>query len=371
MRWVALVFGLLIVAACAKEAPPPTPVVPTPEPVALPEPETDSAPDADREAKLDALRKQIRDLRDEIQRRNEESENLYHRHREEFDKLGDLSGLRAESRRRTSEANRARNQLSYYRKKMGPVDPAVEALAKEAERREGVIDKREDALADLQREAARTLLRPELHETPAAKDLRCIRAIRERWLEATIELRAGKPSIRQRKLVREEMRAWIDDDANRKRVAARAVALDPKARSTLGGYDYSRDLFFVLCQMLEDELDRANVLIELDRLAEMRAKIDALTARVDEAEEDRRRLEDDPIWPKVESTAVLRNKIHLLELVAANAEAALAETEKALAPAREMNARHDAEIKVNHDALERAKKELVRVNLAFEELAGR
>ena len=92
---------------------------------------------------------------------------------------------------------------------------------------------------------------------------------------------------------------------------------------------------------------------------------------VHQHEEERNRLEEDPLWPKVESTSVLRNKIHLLELVAANAEEALAEAKKALAPAHEMKTRHEAETKANYEALERAKAELVRANLAFEELARR
>jgi methyl-accepting chemotaxis protein len=105
-----------------------------------------------------------------------------------------------------------------------------------------------------------------------------------KWIESTPVARRGKVSGSARKIINDGFKSWLGERAERKAVCTKV--LGQKGASSPDGYDFTNLEFFLLLELLEDELDRQNVAVEKKELKKNEAILDGIAKELDAVDDE-------------------------------------------------------------------------------------
>jgi len=124
-----------------------------------------------------------------------------------------------------------------------------------------------------------------VEETQVQKEIKALRAAKQEWFGATRETRRGGASTAERSKASSAFKSWINGEPLRKAVVAKAL---PDGQ-TPDSYDFAELEFYLLMEILEDDLDRKNFADEKKtissndkKLVAMEQAIDALNEKIAE-----------------------------------------------------------------------------------------
>ncbi len=418
MRWcVSLSFLLALWGGCGGQEPTtvsePLSGAATGEPAARPGTTAPSVGEKNNE--LDFLRGQIGAYSQRVDTEKDKQEAMLARHRKEIAALGDLSVYHREERELIRRIRRSENQIKHYEKKAGPADPGVNEVIEKLDALRAEDEKLTEQLEDLRGAFSRRMRMPELAETPVARDLKTIRAARDRWLADTTDVRAkgaartrsaanksfrgwlaetpvarnlktiravrdrwladtteararGAPRVRA--AVNKSFRAWIGEDENRGRVAALALEKSRK-KPKLARYDFTKTEFFLFCQLLEDELDRKNVAVEADLLGEQRKKEAVLVDRMVALREKISVIENSPEARKATDAEETLATVMVYKQKFDLAQNRLEQVRNHLQAKRDLEKKHQSELKASQTAFDEVKRLLADAKHKFDDAAKR
>ena len=122
--------------------------------------------------------------------------------------------------------------------------------------------------------------------SPVKVDLDTIRAIKTKWFEVTPEARRTKLGPDKKSRVNDSFRGWIGGESKRKEICSKILTqpLAPKGLS-VAGYDFTRLDFFIMLELLENEIDKLNIAVEKKVSAEQENKVDAINSELESVRE--------------------------------------------------------------------------------------
>ncbi|MEE8107007.1 MAG: hypothetical protein V3T86_15840 [Planctomycetota bacterium] len=334
---------LLALAACgAEEAPAPEPkdVAPVTEKTAP----VDKFDSAAARAELKRLRALIAAYGQRATDAIQAERDVFAAHRTELEAASDYAADRRELRESSRQLRVAKKQVEHFEKKLGPLNPVYVAAQKQLEELHAKSDALDEQIDDMRAEFSRRLLNPQLHESPAAKALSAIREVQREWMTVTHEARAKKPSGTKKRKLNAAFRAWVSEDAVRTDVVGRALAAGLEKRKTdTARFDFTDLSFFVLCQIVENDLDKSNVAVERDLMAEQRAKESVLVAEADKLQIEISDLENSPAMIEMAEKQDIILRLDNLREKRSTAQGRVDDLEVRLKPDRAMRERHTEE----------------------------
>jgi hypothetical protein len=164
----------------------------------------------------------------------------------------------------------------------GFADSDTRGKLKELRGERAKIEARQAKIQDAWRESMEEARLGTVEESPVKKDLDTIRAVKRKWFEATPLARRGTAKDGERKIINDGFRGWLGEAPDRKRVVGQVLGLPeaPKGK-TPDSYDFTDLKFFILLELMEEQIERQNVAVEKKELSENRAKLDAIQAELD------------------------------------------------------------------------------------------
>jgi hypothetical protein len=210
------------------------------------------------------------------------------RHAQELKGL-DVVQLRRSYTQAIVDARRKENELEHLLQREQELKRFAESAArgklKELRDQRAEIESRQRTIQDAWRQSAEEDSQGKVDE-PAKKDLETIRAVKAQWFAATPQARRGAAKESERKIISDGFRAWLGEVADRKRVVTDTLALReaPKGK-TPDNYDFTDLKFFVLLELMEEQMERKNIAIERKELSESRAKLEAIQKELDGVDE--------------------------------------------------------------------------------------
>ena len=367
MRWcVSLSFLRALWGGCGGQEPTtvsePLSGAATGEPAARPGTTAPSVGEKNNE--LDFLRGQIGAYSQRVDTEKDKQEAMLARHRKEIAALGDLSVYHREERELIRRIRRSENQIKHYEKKAGPADPGVNEVIEKLDALRAEDEKLTEQLEDLRGAFSRRMRMPELAETPVARDLKTIRAARDRWLADTTDVRA-EGAARTRSAANKSFRGWLAEKEDRGRVVSLALRKSPK-KPQVKRYDFTKIEFFLFCQLLEDELDRKNVAVEADLLGEQRRKEAVLVDKIDAIHDRVIVIENSPEARRGAETEETLATISVFKQSIDLAQVRLVRVREALQAKRDLEKKHEAELNASQTALDEARRLLADAKAKFD-----
>ena len=189
------------------------------------------------------------------------------------------SSLRRDAMRSTQKMRRMERRFAELKKQAeAALTGSIKALR---EKEKGIAGRLKGANAIWSKARARDRLGGEA-VSPVQVDLDTIRAIKTKWFELTPEARRSRLASDRRKAVNDSFRGWIGGEPKRKEICAKILAqpLAPKGL-TVARYDFTRLDFFVMLELLENEIDKLNIAVEKKVSAEQENKVDAINAELE------------------------------------------------------------------------------------------
>lgn len=360
MRRTGVFFIGMMLLGCGKSAAP----VPPPPPVAT-APAEPPRPVVD-EAKVAALQERQGALERRVAECDRALSELAARQNREREELGDMSAEKSRFRSVNIEARKLRGEIEYGDAELaklktvaeGTQHPKLLELRKELRR----LDSEIDQAISVRREEQARIGQGAVDEAPVAREIRALRAVQERWFDATIEVRARAPQAAQRKQVNDAYLAWLKEKPERAAIVTKVLAQPLAGKGlTPERYDYTNLSFFVLCQTLEHELDKQNIDVERKERGELRQRVEGLERDRDkvleqvdaiqnsEGGEDLRRYDD--------MVKFVQSRRSTLEKILGQIEV----LSERLRRDTDLRARHDMESADAEKSLQQAKEELAAV----------
>lgn len=282
--WVATVAFLAL--ACSERAPPPPPPPATPR-VEAPQPKRDPAvkpPAADTadEARRTELRAKRAALVGRIAELKRSQSEIGERHARERDGLPRIdTRMRRRFLQYVNDARTAEHKLRRMEQRFQELEKVAKSgltgkLKKLTEKRDAIEQRR----IEIENAWLRSLdesQKGRVKESPVKKELYLVRAVKRQWFAVSGPARRGKMRSGDKWRILKDFRAWLDEVPARREVVAKALAqpLGPK-RKTPDNYDFTDLDFYILLELLEDRLDRENIVLENKELKENRAKLEQI-----------------------------------------------------------------------------------------------
>ncbi len=291
MRNRTLLLLVLLAPACGKKQKPP-PVGAPPQPVAAqpqeppapppqaPPPSTPEPADpkrrADAQAKVRELEKAIKDMEA--------------RHAEEKKGLPEMGQLRSTYIQAIRDARAKESELAGMQERYEQLKKVAESAArgklKELREERGKIEERKSVILGAWRQSQEDVAMGTVTESPVKKDLDTVRAVKQQWFVATPLARRGTAGDSEKRIINEGFRGWLGDVPDRRRVVGQVLAqpLAPKGK-TPDTYDFTDLSFFILLELMQEQLERQNIVVEKKELSESRVKIEAIDKELDAVDE--------------------------------------------------------------------------------------
>jgi len=362
---------LLAIGACgAEDAPPSEPSVVTPvaeKTAPIEEFDTDAA-----RTELKRLRALIAAYGQRVTDAIQSERDVFAAHRTEAQAASGNTADRRELRESIRRLRVATKQVEHYENKLGPLNPVFVAAQKTLEDLTAKSDALDERIDDMRAEFSRRLLNPALREAPAAKALRAIREVQREWMTLTHEARAKKPSGTKKRNINASFRTWVSEDPVRTDVVDRALAAGlQKRKSDVARFDFTDLGFFVLCQIVENDLDKSNVSVERDLMAEQRAKESVLVAEAEKLQAEISDLENSPAMIEMAEKQDIIDRLDVLRMERATAQGRVDDLEAILKSDKEMRARHTEKEAVVAAAVREAEKLLRETKDNFDALQAK
>ncbi len=359
MRNRVLLIAFLVAPACGKKEKPP----PAAPPAAV-KPQEPPAPQAPPPPAPDAagLKQKRADAQAKIQQLEKTLKEMSARHADERKGLPEITPLRQIYIRAITDARSKESELAALQQRHAELsklaESAVRGKVKELREERAKIKERYDAINDAWQQSKEDVATGTVVESPVKKDLDTVRAVKQQWFAATPLARRGTAKESDRKIINEGFRGWLGEVPDRKRVVGQVLAqpLGPKGK-TPDTYDYTDLSFFILLELMQEQLERQNIVVEKKELTESRGKLEAIQKELDAVDELIRKqmLEGGEELQEYEE---LLDRLPAVQQLASGLSArvaALSESLKQVAEVKERQAREEGELDT---ALEAAKKEL-------------
>jgi len=206
-------------------------------------------------------------------------------HQEEASKLPDKSKLRRRLSGMTRDSNHARSIYKTRQKRYDELKKVVQGAATaEIKALQDQFKKAEKdyygILGGVKEERAAQALGI-VEETQVQKEIKALRAAKARWFDATRETRRGGAPAATRSKASSAFKRWFGDEPIRKSVVAKAL---PEGKSP-DSYDFSDLDFYLLMEILEDDLDRKNFADEKKTISANDKKLAAMEQKLDDLRE--------------------------------------------------------------------------------------
>jgi len=284
------IMGVCVLLACAcgekKKAPPPPPGrSPAPKPARKQADPKEAKQPADerapaRRAQIDELQRQRDELSAKVDGFKKSLRALDKKHAEESKGLADPRQLRPFLMRLMRDSNTASGRLTTMERQY---DELVKTVAKTKVSDE--LKQLQDKLKEVDerywkahsgwvasREEARF---SPIEESPVKRELDVLRAVRTEWLRATPLARRGNVTAKAQKIINDAFRAWMNEQAERKKAVQRILAKDP------AGYDFTQLGFFMRLSIRELALDKLNIVEEKKVLDKSKKKLEVIEAEME------------------------------------------------------------------------------------------
>ena len=120
-----------------------------------------------------------------------------------------------------------------------------------------------------------------VEESPVKLDLDACRAIKAKWFEVTPDARRGRLDAGKKGAINARFREWLQGEARRGEVCTKVLAqkLGPKTKPS--SYDFTDLDFYVLLELYENELDKANISVERKAARDKEIARDAIEKELD------------------------------------------------------------------------------------------
>lgn len=283
MRNRVLLLCLLLATACGKKKGPAPQQAPVEQqkPVETPPPApTPSQPDPEE------LKKKRAEIGAKIQELEKAKKEMEARHAEEKKGLPEIGLLRRTYMQAITDARSKENELARLLERQNELkkfaESAVRGKMKELRDEREKIKARQDTIQDAWRQSMADARLGTIEESPVKKDLDTIRVVKQQWFGATPLARRGTAKESEKKIINDGFRGWLGEAPDRKRVVGLILGLPqaPKGK-TPDSYDYTDLKFFILLELMEEQLERQNIAVEKKELSENRTKLDAIQAELD------------------------------------------------------------------------------------------
>lgn len=295
---VSFLVVLAVAAACGKKEQQDGPAKPAAEaPAKAPgqaEPAQEQA-DAQAEAqqrasKVAELQAKGDELRQSVAAREQELGQTIAQVEREQKELDDISKLRRRFSALLQDRNREASKLATMEKQFEELknlaESAVTGELKTLQNEEREIEKRYDEVYSSWMKELEDANFGAIEESPAAREIRVLRELKQQWFQATPLARSGRAHERERNNINEGFRGWLRDRPERMALAAKILQQDQApSGKTPDSYDFTELEFFVLIQLLEDALDRQNIAVERKQLSENEDKLKAIEKELDAVRE--------------------------------------------------------------------------------------
>jgi len=289
--WAATI-AFLALACDERRAPPPPPpeakkveaAKPPEQPPAKP---PAAAPDVAKPPVEADLRKKLTELVGKIAELERERREIEERHVQE------RAGLpRIDTRTRRSflqyvhDARTAEHKLHRMEQRFAELEKVAKSgltgKLKELTDKRNAIELRRLEIDNAWQRTLDEVEHGKVKESPVKEELYLVRAVKRQWFVVSGPARRGKLNSDARWKILKGFRAWLSEVPARKQVVAKALAqpLGPKHK-TPDNYDFTDLNFYILLELLEDDLDRKNIVIENLELKENRAKLERIRAEFD------------------------------------------------------------------------------------------
>jgi DNA repair exonuclease SbcCD ATPase subunit len=281
---------ILLAGACGEKRKPPPPAPAGRPPAAKPagteaEPEKADPQAAERaqarRAQLDELRNRKSGLTATVNGLRDTLRALDKRHAEETKDLADPRQLRPFLMRLRQDSATASGRLHTMERQYEELEQTV-AKTKVS----GELKQLQDKLKEVEeryweahsgwvasREEAKF---SPIEESPVKRELDVLRAVRTEWLRVTPTARRGSVAAKEGKIINDAFRAWMNEQAERKKVVGKILGKDPT------GYDFTGLEFFLRLSVRELELDKLNIVEEKKVLDESKKKLEAIEKEMDQ-----------------------------------------------------------------------------------------
>ena len=291
MNRFGLVGVLVVVCACGGESEKKAPDIPSAQKQQQAKGQQQPAAqapvdDGARKAKLEELRARKEALVTKRKLLDADLKQLETRHAEEKETAKGISRLRkrwpALRRDAMTSAARMRRMLKRKAELEKYADSAAAGNLKKLREERKAIDKRyQDALGG-RRKAIADANRGAVEESPVKRDLDTVRAMKIKWFETTPTARRGKVGSGERSKINSTFRSWLSSEQKRGDVATKVLTqpLAPKGK-TQKNYDFTNLDFYVLMELLENELDKKNIVAEKKELKQKEKVVNAVEVELD------------------------------------------------------------------------------------------
>jgi len=290
MRSSGLLLGLalLLAAGCGKkdQPPPPGATAQGPSaPVAEPPPPAGPSPE-ELAAQRQALEQKRAELEAKVRELAKAQKELAERHASELRGLPEAAPLRrsyvtaiVDARKKEAALERL---LERERELKKYAESAVRGKLKELREERAGIETRQRAIQDAWRASIEDARLGAIQESPVKKDLDTLRAVKLQWFAATPLARRGTAKESEKRIINDGFRGWLSELEDRKRVVGQILDLPqaPKGKSP-DSYDFTDLKFYILLELMEEQLERQNIAVEKKELAENRAKLEAIQQELD------------------------------------------------------------------------------------------
>ena len=371
----------LLLGACGEDKRPPAPAVPDhsvpsatkpPAPVAAPDPGK-----ALREEQLGKLRARLPALEDAVREREGAVADLARRHQEEDEgaKTDDFSKLRRRYVTLVRDARTQKNKLDSLTSRLAALEESVAGAAKgklkEMRDKRAALEKEYEQAVSFRREQEQGAASGVVEESPVKQDLDALRTIKHKWFEVTADARRDKPASGLAKSVSDRFRSWLGQDPRRQSVVKQVLAQPdaPKGKSAQS-YDFTDLEFYILMEILENELDKRNIAVEKRELSDLGKKVREIEGKLDAVDRELAQLRNAQGGDLAEYEE-LKDREKTVKAVYAHLAAQVNEYGNIVGEVQGMRARQSEEMLAAQEELQRAESALEEVRTQIAKLESR
>jgi predicted nucleic acid-binding Zn-ribbon protein len=304
-RASCLIVAALLFGACGDEKKPPPPVVPDPvKPAARNEPPAQAAApnpaDSFREKKLRELRAKLPALQDTVREREGAVADLARRHEKEAAEAEteDFASLRRRYVTLTRDARRQKTKLDSLTSRLAELEKSVAGSAKgrlkELRDKRTALEREYEQAVSFHREQEQGAAIGVVEESPVKQDLDTLRAMKHKWFEVTADARRDRPAAGMARSVSDRFRSWLGQVPRRMSVVKQVLGQPdaPKGKSPQG-YDFTDLEFYILMEILENELDKRNIAVEKRELSDLGKKVKRIEGKLDALDQELAQLRNE------------------------------------------------------------------------------
>jgi DNA repair exonuclease SbcCD ATPase subunit len=246
----------------------------------------DPQEEARRQARMEELRAKVRELAAKVKEREGLLESLDTKHSQEKSKLGQISKMRRPYKTAKQDLIQKQSQLDRLDRRLQELEKSVGEASSgklnELQKQKGALEKEYEAAVSFKREETAGAAAGQVEESPVKKDLDLLRAIKHKWFEMTAEARRERLPADKAKGVSNGFRTWLAADNPRGVLVNKVLKQDlaPKGKNA-SNFDFTDLDFYILLEVLENELDKQNVAVEKKELSELGVKVRKLQKELD------------------------------------------------------------------------------------------